>query len=276
MSTPLDASYWDTVAGPRWVADQVRLDAVLAPYLPRLVPGLHGARRIVDVGYGCGCGATTLLCRETVPEADILALDASRPMLRRAEERARAAGDQQTRFLHADAGAHPVRPGSVDRVVSRFGVMFFADPVAAFRHMATWLTPEGRMCLVVWGPREQNPWLTAVVGALEGIVAQATPQPGPSPFSLATPAQRAAVFGPAGLQERGLERIDVPLTVRGSVEELVDFYTQRGPVHGALSEADDAGKQRILDVLHRWVSARHDRGAITLGAEALLLTLARA
>src|SRR5690606_8632647 len=106
--------------------------------------GLAPGQRVLDVG--CGCGATTLAAAGRVaPGGEAIGADISRPMLAHATQRAESARINNARFLEADVAVHDFEPGAFDRIVSRFGVMFFADPVVAFTNLAKALTPGGTL-----------------------------------------------------------------------------------------------------------------------------------
>src|SRR2546427_13241586 len=125
--------YWNEAAGPKWVAFQKIIDAQIAPLGERAMDraGIAPGERVIDVG--CGCGDTTIaLARRVGPAGLVLGVDISAPMLERAAETARAAGAPNVRFENADAPIHRLSTGAFDVVYSRFGVMFFADPLAAF------------------------------------------------------------------------------------------------------------------------------------------------
>lgn len=266
--------YWDQVAGPSWVASQPTMDAVLVVYADALREATRRAtpRSIVDVG--CGCGATTLAAREAAPQAQILAVDVSGPMLALAEQRARQAGDHRTRFLHADAATHALPPGSVDLILSRFGVMFFEDPVAAFAHMRKWLAAAGRMSLIVWGDRADNPWMTEMTGVLARALQLPPPDPSaPGPFALGSAAKRQAIFTGAGLMIDDAQAITAPMNVVGTPEDVLSFYTQRGPLALALQEASESQRARAMDALQAQIDRHYRDGGLSLPASAIHLTL---
>ena len=147
---------WNGDLGRKWAEEQDDLDKMLAPL------GLGGIAKanfrpgenVVDIG--CGCGATSLAIAEKIrPGGRVLGIDISAPMLERAQ--ARAASIDNAMFALADASVHKFAPSSADVIFSRFGVMFFADPTAAFANIRTALKPGGRACLVVWRPVKENP-----------------------------------------------------------------------------------------------------------------------
>lgn len=275
----MEQDYWKRLAGPRWAADQARMDTILAPYAASLEPALRVPPGATLVDVGCGCGATTVLAQRLSAGATIVGLDVSEPMLEVAKRRALpSTGEPQpaapVSFLCGDAATEPIAPGSVHRIVSRFGVMFFRDPVAAFTHMRGWLAPEGRMVFVVWGPPANNPWLFGAVHAIAPHVDVPTADPeAPGPMSLSAGERRRAVFHAAGLLIEEELDITSPVRVPGSVDDAVDFFQGRGPVGAALAAADEDARAAALAALRSHVTALHDGTGIAQPAHAIRLTL---
>ena len=149
--------YWNEVAGPRWVglggAQEARNVEVAALLLEAAAasPG----ERVLDVG--CGTGATLIpFAAAVAPQGHATGVDISAPMLGRARERVAAQGLTNVTLLQADAQVHGFAPASFDLLTSRFGVMFFADPTAAFRNLCAALRPGGRLCMAVWASIAEN------------------------------------------------------------------------------------------------------------------------
>ncbi|MBM4269590.1 MAG: class I SAM-dependent methyltransferase [Deltaproteobacteria bacterium] len=166
--------YWNESAGPRWAAGQEALDERLAPFgtaamdRGRIAAGEH----VLDVG--CGCGATTIeIARRVGTNGSAVVADISRPMLEVARRRA-----PEIPFLEADAQTFGFAPSSFDVVFSRFGVMFFADPRAAFANLRKALRPSGRLAFICWQALQKNPWLSLSLGVAARHVAL---QPPPAP-----------------------------------------------------------------------------------------------
>jgi SAM-dependent methyltransferase len=235
--------FWNETLGPRWVEQEAMLDAQIAPLglaaleRAKVQPG----ERAIDVG--CGCGQTSLQLAERVgPSGAVLGIDVSAPMLARA--RARAAGRPKLRFAQADAQTH--RFDEVfDLAFSRFGVMFFADPVAAFANLAGALRPGGRLAFVCWQAIDRNPWILAPMRAVAGIVPlPPPPAPGsPGPFAFADPERVRGILETAGYSQVALEPEQGELAIgadRG-LEGAVEFMLEMGPVAAALREAGPAG-----------------------------------
>jgi ubiquinone/menaquinone biosynthesis C-methylase UbiE len=136
--------YWNRTAGQRWTDRQEEQDLVLRPVSDRLIAAAKAkpGERMIDVG--CGCGDTTIdFAARVSPGGEVLGLDISEPMLKRARER--APRDLPARFELADATVYDLEPGWADLVVSRFGVMFFADPALSFANLRRGMKPRARL-----------------------------------------------------------------------------------------------------------------------------------
>ncbi|TDJ25619.1 MAG: class I SAM-dependent methyltransferase, partial [Gammaproteobacteria bacterium] len=137
--------YWNSWMGERWVQNQEDLDQLLAPLSEAAInaTALQEGERVLDVG--CGCGTTSLVMADR--GAITTGIDVSRPMLEHA--RTRAEGRSNPEFVLADAALHEFN-GDFDLLFSRFGVMFFVEPVAAFANLRSALRPGGRVCFLCW------------------------------------------------------------------------------------------------------------------------------
>jgi len=150
--------YWNETAGPKWVALQELLDAQIEPLGLAMMDLLDIAtgEHVLDVG--CGTGQTTVeLGRRTGPSGRVTGVDVSSPMLTRARERAGASGSGNVTFIQADAQTHEFDMATADVCFSRFGIMFFADPAAAFANLRAALGPGGRLGFVCWQAVQDNP-----------------------------------------------------------------------------------------------------------------------
>ena len=272
----LDRDYWNDVAGKRWAASQEQMDEVLHAYAETLREAATLPPKGVLVDVGCGCGATTLLAQEQSPHADIIAVDVSRPMLDVAKRRAIARGGPNVRFVLGDAATEQIPEASVDRIISRFGVMFFADPAAAFSHMRNWLKPSGKAVFVVWATREENPWMTEMVSVIGKHIELPTPDPeAPGPFTLGNTEKRRSIFERAGYSAIEELTIDSPVRITGSMDDLMRFYGERGPVSQALSEAPETQREAALGALRQHVESLYDGAGVSLPAKAIRVTLSK-
>src|SRR6266850_2472283 len=151
--------YWNEQGGPRWVQRQQQLDAQINPLglVAMQRAEIRPGERALDVG--CGCGQTTLeLAQRVGASGSVLGIDISQPMLTRARERQQELGIKNLEFLHADAQTYSFERERFDLIFSRFGVMFFDDPAAAFANLRTALRSAGRLCFLCWQTLEKNEW----------------------------------------------------------------------------------------------------------------------
>src|SRR5205823_5242305 len=226
-------------------------DAQIGPLGHRAMDraGIAPGERVVDVG--CGCGDTTITLGGRVgPQGLVVGIDISAPMLARAVEAARAAGVANVRFENADAQTHRFPPAAFDVVYSRFGVMFFIDPVAAFTNLRAALRPGGRLAFVCWQMLRQNPWLLLPLqAAAQHLTLPLPPAPdAPGPFSFADPERVREILSRAGFDRIVFEELRAALTVGGggTVDQAVRFLTEGvGPVSSVLREADPALRPRV-------------------------------
>lgn len=267
MSNTEMIRYWNEGAAPAWTTFDEALDAQLAPLgaRARARANLRGGERVLDVG--CGCGATTLELAEAVgPTGRVVAVDVSRPMLARAEERARRSGlADRIEFRLEDAQTAALGPAAFDIVFSRFGVMFFADPVAAFTNLRRALSAGGRLAFVCWQPREKNPWMLAPALAAAKHIPFPTPPPpdAPGPFAFGDPTRVRGILEAAGFADVVLDPVNEPMRLAGdSVDEALALFLAVGPVGAALREANPGPEQRakvlaaVREVLESFATPR--------------------
>lgn len=192
--------FWNDVAGPLWVAGEEENECHTGPFghAALAVAGALPGQHVLDVG--CGCGSTSAALGEAVgPAGEVLGIDLSAVMLERARQRALEAGTSHVTFRQDDAQRADLGVERYDLVFSRFGVMFFADPVRAFANLRRALRREGRLVFACWQPPSSNPWM-AVANRAAGKLFDLTPPPhdAPGPFSLANPDRLRAILHGAG------------------------------------------------------------------------------
>jgi SAM-dependent methyltransferase len=230
-------AYWNGPGGQRWTDRQQTQDILLAPVSDILVDRAKAkvGERIVDVG--CGCGATTIAFAERVgPAGHVSGIDISAPMLARARQMAPAGIPVD--FVLADATVYPFASGSFDLMVSRFGVMFFAEPALSFANMRRALRPSGRLTFVCWREPRENPWLMMPLQAVYKHVPK-LPQLGPEdpgPFAFASEQRVIRILSEAGFSGIAMEPCDLSLDVavgRG-LDAAVETALEIGPASRAL------------------------------------------
>jgi ubiquinone/menaquinone biosynthesis C-methylase UbiE len=230
-------AYWNGPGGQHWTERQQVQDTLLAQVSDILIDRAkpRAGERIVDVG--CGCGATTIAFAQRVgPAGHVFGIDISAPMLARARQIAPT--ELPVDFVLADATVYPFDPASFDLMVSRFGVMFFAEPAASFANMRRALRPSGRLTFACWREPRDNPWLILPLQAVYQHVPK-LPQLGPEdpgPFSFASEQRVRRILSAAGFSRVEMERCDLSLDVatgRG-LDAALETALEIGPASRAL------------------------------------------
>jgi len=232
-------AYWNGPGGQHWTDRQAAQDTLLAPVAAILIDraGVQAGMRIVDVG--CGCGATTIAFAQKVgPGGHVLGVDISAPMLARARQIAPAGLPSD--FVLADATVYPFDPASFDLLVSRFGVMFFAEPALSFANLRRALRPSGRLAFACWRDPRDNPFFMAPLQAVYKH-APKLPQLGPEdpgPFSFASEARVNRILREAGFSGIAMEPSDLwlDIAVGRGLDAAVEATLEIGPAARALSE----------------------------------------
>ena len=184
------------------------------------------------------------------PNGFVLGIDISQPMLNRARERQRELGLTNLEFLHADAQTHQFAHERFDVAFSRFGVMFFEDPIAAFRNLHTALRPNGRLTFLCWQALEKNAWAgVPLKAALQHVPPPLPPAPGaPGPFAFADPDRVRHILQAAGFAAAHCESYEAELNMGGAttLDEAVEFSVEIGPVARLLADVDAAIRPRVV------------------------------
>src|SRR6185437_9762616 len=207
-------AYWNGPNGQRWTDRQAEQDVLLAPVSKALIEraAAKPGDRILDVG--CGCGSTSIaLARQVAPSGFVLGIDISGPMLARARELAPKGAPVD--FALADATVYPFDSQSFDLLVSRFGVMFFAEPAVSFANLRKGLRPSGRLAFACWREPRHNPFFMAPLQAVYKHVPKLPPQApeDPGPFSFASEARVHSILGEAGFIGTEMEPCDLALDI---------------------------------------------------------------
>jgi SAM-dependent methyltransferase len=270
---------WNGPSGEAWVDEQALLDRLFEPFAERLVEEAQAvsARRVLDIG--CGTGATTLsLARALGPDGECTGIDISAPMISLARQRAAAERQAAERlsvgFEVADAETFAFPFSAVDLVVSRFGVMFFGDPVRAFANLGEAVREGGRLAVFVWRDRADNPFMTAAERAAAPLL---PPQPArdphaPGQFAFADREHVAAILAEAGWGRPSFEPVDIACTL--SVEELERYMIRLGPLARSLPSLDPAARDRVIAAVRAGFEPFRDGEVIRFTAACWLIRAA--
>ena len=273
------ATYWNGPGALHWIDRQEMQDGLLAPVTECLLKAAAAAPgdRVIDVG--CGCGATTLeVARVTGATGRALGVDISAPMVARATERA-AAEHSPAQFLVADATIEDLSGECADLMISRFGVMFFADPALSFSNMRKALKPTGRLVFACWREPRLNPWAML---PLKAVTQHAPPLPklgpeDPGPFSFADETRVRRILSSAGFVDVALEPVDLELdtAVGQGFENAVASAFEIGPASRALEgQPDDVRAAAIAEI--RTALKPFERGSQVLMGAAIWVAGGRA
>jgi SAM-dependent methyltransferase len=243
------AQLWNGPSGRAWVESQALLDHTFKP-LEDLLANAAAAlspRRVLDIG--CGTGATTLaVARRLEPGAQCIGLDISEPMLTLAK--ARAAHERSgVEFLRADAQTYPFETAGFDLIVSRFGVMFFDDPVAAFTNLRRAATPDAALRLLAWRSAADNPFMTAAERAVASVLPDLPPRSssGPGQFAFGDATHVRDILERSGWAGGHVAPIDVECGF--PARDLDAYLTRLGPVGRVLHDAGEQEKATLLTAI---------------------------
>jgi SAM-dependent methyltransferase len=247
MAPDDQAALWNGEMGQTWVEMARVTDQLFEPLTaPLLEAASAGASALLDVG--CGAGFTTLaLARELGPEARTVGADISGPLLLAARERSMAAG-VPIEFVFGDAQTFEFEPASFDLIVSRLGVMFFADPVAAFANLRRAATDAARLRFICWRDPAENPFMTLTARATKDLLELPARVPNtPGPYGLADPERTRGILTDAGWSGVQVRPFDAVCAMPAG--ELMTFLTRIGPLREALAEADAERREAVLEAV---------------------------
>lgn len=275
--TNLDqAAAWDGEEGDEWTVHADRYDAASRRYDPHLLEAaaLNRTDRVLDVG--CGTGISARDAAALVLEGGVTGIDLSARMIAEARRRSATAGLDNTAFVVGDAQVYPFDSDHFDAVISRFGALFFGQPVAAFANLARALRPGGTVALLAWRELARNDWVLALRQSLAAGRSLLEPPTGaPGPFGLANPDDVHRILTDAGFVDIELSEVCEPMFLGSDTADAFSFVTGLGLTRGLTAGLDPATRDAALDSLRRRLSTAETPDGVFLGGAAWLITARR-
>jgi SAM-dependent methyltransferase len=250
--TPVDGgqtALWNGLAGRGWVEMQALTDQLYQPFEDLLVDAVAAVSRGAVLDVGCGTGGTTIAAaRRLGRDSRCTGVDISEPMIAAARARVERDGTR-AQFVRADAQVHPFDPASVDTIMSRFGVMFFDDPVGAFANLRQAATDDAALRCIAWRKVEENPFMTTAERAAAPVLPNLPPRrlDAPGQFAFADDRHVHRILEDAGWADVETRPIDVECTL--PEKDLVAYLTRLGPVGLILQEADEQTRARVVEAV---------------------------
>lgn len=281
MTEPLRSDDWAGEMGERWLANLDRFESMMEPVGTALLAqaGFASGERVLDIG--CGGGGTTLAIARTVaPAGSVLGLDVSPALVTEARRRALAQDLSGIDFVTADASCDIPHGVPFDRAFSRFGVMFFADPPAAFAHIASLVRSGGRLDFACWTALAQNPWMGALADVVRRHIDLPAPPVGvPGPFSLADEQHLRQVLHVSGWTDIRCQRWQGPQWLGGkgaTARVAADFALQSMSFGRLVNSLDPVLRGRIDADIVSFLDQHRSSAGIALDASAWLVRAQRA
>jgi len=267
---------WNGVQGQRWAAMQREIDGVVVPFGAAALDAAKArpGERVIDIG--CGCGDTSFeLARRVGSAGRVLGVDVSRPMLEVARAQAAEPGSAPLAFADADASEAELPTGN-DLLFSRFGVMFFSQPTAAFAHLRASLRAGGRCVFVCWRVPRDNPWaMTPLAAAREalGITPVRADPHAPGPFAFADEARLHSILTDAGFGVAGIRRFDAPVSLGATPRTAAEGAMRVGPLSRLLRDLGEGHAPAILDAVERALAPlATPQGPVSLNGSTWIVT----
>lgn len=226
--------------------------------------------RVLDIG--CGTGQSTREAAIAAIAGSALGVDTSAPMLERARQLSDEQGLANITFEQADAQVHPFPPTHFDLCISRFGTMFFTDPVAAFANIGSALRPAARLVMLVWQERDRNEWATAISQALTAASAKPI---GPNPFSLADPTVTEGILAAAGFADVTFTDVREPVYYGPDSATAFDAVLGLWGFKDLLADLDAAAAEEVRTLLRTALDARQTDGGVFFDSRAWIVTARR-
>lgn len=273
---------WNAELGEKFIKYHHALDQMISPFGTETMKRLKLSSGDCVLDIGCGCGETSIaMARQVGAKGEVVGADISEIMLARAEDAAVHAEVTNVFFEQADVQTSSLHPRTFDAAFSRFGVMFFADPVAAFTNVNEALHDGGRLAFACWRPLDQNPWMAKQLEAVAPMFEMPPPPPpdAPGPFSFGNPERVKEILSKAGFENIEIEEFTTDLVLGGTrdLDEAAEFAIDMGPVSFLLRdmEADEATVRRAFEAVRDTLEAFHGDAGVALGASAWIVSASK-
>jgi SAM-dependent methyltransferase len=272
--------FWNGEAGSHWSERDDQMSAMLRPLgeaaIKRAAP--EAGEWVLDIG--CGCGDTTVaLARAVGCSGGALGVDISAPMLVTASQKVDGLAEELcggATFKLADASTYDFAPAGFDLLFSRFGIMFFADPAAAFTNLRCALKPAGRLTFLCWGPVDQNDWITVPMKAARAHLPPTPPMEprAPGPFAFASTAYVTDILQTAGFIDIEFESTEpiMKLGNGGSLDASLEFFMELGPLSSALVDQPESIRHAVRESVLAAITDRYVEGYVELPGKCWLVT----
>ncbi len=273
----VQAERWNGEDGERWARHKAPHDAMLALITKQTLEaiGFTAGQRVLDLG--CGSGTTTFgIARLVGPSGSVTGVDISDILLAPALAQAAAEPDLPVTFEKADVETHAFAPESFDVAFSRFGLMFFANPAAAFANVRSAMAPGGRLAFLCWRAVRENTWASTTIRIARNHI-ELPPGPGPEdpgPYSFRDPARIRRILTEGGWSDLSIEPIDSEAYMGAELEESVANFLTMGPIANQVITASAAKREAIADDLRQAVAELVTEGGVNMQAAAWIVTAA--
>lgn len=251
QSNKAQTALWNARASEVWVTQQTLLDRLFLPFEELLAHKVResGAANLLDIG--CGAGATTIAAANAIAgRGQCTGLDISAPLIELARSRARNEDIGNVDFIAGDAQTYELPVAGVDAIISRFGIMFFDDPLAAFANLRGAVCAGGSLMAIVWRSADENPFMTAAEQAAAPFIPELTPRTSTEPgqFALADP-RRVRTFLEPHWSQVDIKALDVDCSLRQ--QDLEAYILNMGRVGLLLPGLEPEAQMRVIAALRQ-------------------------
>lgn len=271
------SNYWNGDGGKNWIRFEDRMDNSLLAFGRKAVVAANilPGERVLDIG--CGCGDTAYeIARKVGPSGKVLGIDISELVLAQARRRLSSTVSNNISFECMDAQTGEFASSGFDVAFSRFGVMFFDDPVMAFKNIRKALSPGGRFVFICWQSRDLNQWVSLplqVVANHLSIEPPSGPEE-PGPFSFGNEIRVSHILKEAGFVDVSINSFLAPFKVGADIDEAVTFLTSIGPASAelAMPDVNESTRMVIADQLRETLRHHQTSQGVELGAATWVAT----